>query len=185
MSRTNGQALFVILSLLAAVIYWWGKHVNSLSPDRQDGGSKKGVVVIRGPNRDEQREQVLSHAVEATSRALSQSILDPVTNRLTGTNSQLLSSSSVYENNVTQEDEGIFNGKVRPPLIPPDWKGEPLPDKGGWRWYSPTNRLDSVRIYRGDSKSSDPSKRLPYVVVTRNGELIDRFGTPTGTYLKD
>jgi hypothetical protein len=93
--------------------------------------------------------------------------------------------SSAAETVMTQEDEQVFNGSVRPPQIPPDWKGESLPGNAGWHWYNPKNRLDSVRLYRGDPKDKDPSKREPYVVITKNGELIGRDGKPTGAYLKD
>ena len=89
------------------------------------------------------------------------------------------------EAQMTQEDEDIFSGKARPPQVPPDWRGEPLPGNAGWRWYDPANRLDSVRLYRGGPKSADPSKREPYVVITKNGELIGRDGRPLGIYLKD
>lgn len=86
---------------------------------------------------------------------------------------------------MNQDEAGVFNGTIRPAQIPPDWAGEPLPRNYGWRWYNPTNRLDSVRLYRGDPKSWDLSKRDPYVVITVNGQLIDRDGKPTGTYLRD
>ncbi len=89
------------------------------------------------------------------------------------------------EANMAQRDEEVFSGKVRPPQVPLDWRGEPLPGSAGWRWYNPANRLDSVRLYRGDPKSPDSSKREPYVVITKNGELIGRDGRPLGVYLKD
>ena len=74
--------------------------------------------------------------------------------------------------------EGVLTGTVRPPQIPDDWKGEPLPDRAGWRWLDPNDRGNSVRIYRGDGEA-------PYVVVTVAGDVIGRDGKPTGERLDD
>ena len=83
------------------------------------------------------------------------------------------------------ESEDWYTGNSRPPQIPDDWEGEPLPDGRGWRWFNPANRGDSVRLYRGDPDSEFPHKREPYVIVTRNGQLIDHKGQPTGEFLAD
>ena len=80
--------------------------------------------------------------------------------------------------------EKLLIGAERPRQVPPDWRGEALPNGRGWRWFNPKNRGDSVRIYRGDPKASPPSEG-PYVVVTKNGEVIGRDGKPTGQRLTD
>lgn len=85
----------------------------------------------------------------------------------------------------TNDQERVFSGAERPPNIPDDWHGEPLPDGVGWRWFNPDNRGDSVRLFRGDPDSPDSSVRNPYVIVTRNGEVIGRDGNPTGEILND
>ena len=46
----------------------------------------------------------------------------------------------------------------------------------GWRWFNPKNRGDSVRIYVADE---------PYVVVTKNCQVIGRDGALTGECLED
>jgi len=74
------------------------------------------------------------------------------------------------------EIEDILKGRLRPPNIPDEWLGEPLPNNQGWRWYNPENRGDCVRIYAADE---------PYVVVTRDGEVLDSDGNPTGEKLED
>ena len=73
-------------------------------------------------------------------------------------------------------EEELYDGTIRPPQIPDNWMGEPLPNGEGWRWYNPSNRGDSVRIFRADE---------PYVVVTVDGNLIGGDGQPTGERLAD
>ena len=74
------------------------------------------------------------------------------------------------------EIDEILSGKVRPPNIPDDWVGEPLPQSQGWRWFDPNNRGDCVRIYAADE---------PFVIVTKDGQVIGRDGKPTGERLDD
>lgn len=76
--------------------------------------------------------------------------------------------------------EDVLSGQVRPRLIPEHWLGEPLPDGRGWRWLDPEDRGNSVRFYRGDPGAENPVDREAYVVVTVEGEYLNRDGTPTG-----
>ncbi|HLO97857.1 MAG TPA: hypothetical protein VK171_04610 [Fimbriimonas sp.] len=83
------------------------------------------------------------------------------------------------------ELEGELTGKVRPRQIPDNWLGEALPDGKGWRWWDPNNHGNCVRMYRGDPNAESAVDRNAYVVVTSNGELIDRNGKPMGKFLND
>ena len=74
------------------------------------------------------------------------------------------------------EIDEILLGNVRPPNNPDDWEGQPIPGDKGWRWFNPKNRGDSVRIYVADE---------PYVVVTKNCQVIGRDGALTGECLED
>ena len=83
------------------------------------------------------------------------------------------------------EYERFLTGTATPPIVPAGWSDEPLPEGAGWRWFNPENRGDCVRMYRGDPTSSDASMRKPYVIVTRNGQVIGQDGEPTGKTLDD
>jgi len=70
----------------------------------------------------------------------------------------------------------IISGKVRPPNVPANWTGSPLPENQGWAWTNPENHGDCVRIYSAEE---------PYVIVTSDGMLIGPDGKPTGERLDD
>ncbi len=86
---------------------------------------------------------------------------------------------------ISRNDEAILTGTERPRTIPKNWKGEPLPDGKGWRWFDPADRGNIVRIYRGVQNAPNRVDRDTYVVVTVKGELIDDQGKPTGEFLRD
>jgi hypothetical protein len=75
-------------------------------------------------------------------------------------------------------NEDVFNGVVRPHLIPEDWQGRQLKSKRGWLWYDPTNEGNRVFFYRADPDSPFPIDREPYVVVVKDGLCLDRQGNP-------
>jgi hypothetical protein len=74
--------------------------------------------------------------------------------------------------------EQVVTGKIRPPNIPPEWKGRPTAAGDGWCWYDPAQAGNSVRIYRGRPDAASPVEREPYVVVVHNGMRMDREGNP-------
>lgn len=76
-------------------------------------------------------------------------------------------------------EDDLLTGKLRPPQIPPEWIGEPMPHNGGWRWSDPANRGNAVRIVRGEADIGS------YVVVTVKGNVIGADGQPTGETLND
>jgi hypothetical protein len=80
-----------------------------------------------------------------------------------------------------QETEAWLTGKSRPSQVPADWIGSATKSAPGWRWDDPKNPGNSVRIFRGNPNDPDPTKRRPYVVVVRNGQVIGRNGAPIPT----
>jgi hypothetical protein len=83
------------------------------------------------------------------------------------------------------EEASVLLGLTRPRSIPPNWIGEPLPNNEGWRWSDPKNRGNAVRIHRRSPTASNAIDRDTYVVVTRDGQLMDASGRPTGKLLRD
>lgn len=85
-------------------------------------------------------------------------------------------SSSVAEPEPTLEL--VLTGQVRPPTVPAHWVGSPTRSAPGWRWDDPANEGNSVRIFRADPGNADVSKRVPYVIVVSNGQVLGNDGQP-------
>lgn len=84
-----------------------------------------------------------------------------------------------------RKESNVLLGLSRPRNIPPNWIGEPLPNNEGWRWSDPKNRGNAVRIHRGSPNAANPIDRNMYVVITKDGQLLDASGRPTGKLLRD
>src|SRR5579872_2926453 len=71
--------------------------------------------------------------------------------------------------------KSILDGE-RPPSVPEDWVRSPTTTSPGWRWDDPDNAKNSVRFFRGDSRDSNLSHQQPFVIVVRDGHVLDEHG---------
>ena len=83
--------------------------------------------------------------------------------------------SKIFKKN-TESFSPLLTGEEKPPIVPENWVGEPLPENQGWAWSNPDNRGDCVRIYAADE---------PFVVVTKDSMIIGGDEKPTGERLDD
>lgn len=71
--------------------------------------------------------------------------------------------------------QALISGE-RPPNVPDHWVGTPTRSATGFRWDDPNNPNNSVRIFQGDPNDTNPSHRAPFVIVIRDGDVLDQTG---------
>jgi hypothetical protein len=70
--------------------------------------------------------------------------------------------------------------------IPKNWIKKPNRKGVGHRWIDPKNPNNSVRIDKGNPKSTSVSQRVDHIVVNSNGQVLGRNGLPIrGTIKSD
>ena len=70
--------------------------------------------------------------------------------------------------------------------VPSSWGNASATKKGeGVRWNDPNSKGNSVRVDKGNPKSSNPSQQVDHVVINSGGRVIGRDGQPINGSIKN
>lgn len=68
---------------------------------------------------------------------------------------------------------------VRPLFVPKNWTEKPSRKGEGTKWQDPENPHNSVRVMKGQPGNSNPGQQQDYIVIRKDGQTLDRTGTPS------
>jgi len=68
---------------------------------------------------------------------------------------------------------------ARPLFVPKNWTEKPSRKGDGTKWQDPENPHNSVRVMKGQPGNTNPGQQQDYIVIRKNGQTLDRLGSPS------